>query len=77
MAQLTVVQLQFGVSSRKGKDVMNVCYMDIQSLHLKTHIKWWAIQKCYRNMISKTNLLDPSHLCKANSSYLMQKQILT
>lgn len=36
MAQLTVVQLQFGVSSRKGKDVMNVCYMNMQSLNLKT-----------------------------------------
>lgn len=39
MAQLTVVQLQFGVSSRKGKDVMNVCYMNMQSLHLKTTLK--------------------------------------
>ncbi len=36
MAQLTVVQLQFGVSSRKGKDLMNVCYMNMQSLNLKT-----------------------------------------
>lgn len=36
MAQLTVMQLQFVVSSRKGKDVMNVCYINMQSLHLKS-----------------------------------------